>query len=61
MLVVTHELGSTYNVAHHVAFLHNGLIHEEGPPDQVLRQPCEARTREFLKGHPLFQLPNSPL
>ena len=61
MLVVTHELGFAYNVARHVVFLHDGLVYEEGTPDEVLRHPRQERTREFLKGHILFQLPNTPL
>ena len=61
MLVVTHELGFAYNVARRVVFLHQGRIHEEGTPDEVLRRPSKQRTREFLKGHTLFQLPNDPL
>jgi polar amino acid transport system ATP-binding protein len=61
MLVVTHELGFAYNVARHIVFLHDGLVHEEGPPHEVLRHPSKERTRDFLKGHLLFQLPNRPL
>ena len=57
MLVVTHELGFAYNVAHRVAFLHEGTIHEEGPPGEVLVAPEKARTREFLRGHTAFQMP----
>ncbi len=57
MLVVTHELGFAYNVAHRVLFLQQGLVHEEGPPSQVLGNPQRQRTQEFLKGHTLFQMP----
>lgn len=48
MLVATHEMGFAREVAHRVVFLDNGRILEEGPPDQVLEAPREARTREFL-------------
>ncbi|MFX7052371.1 ATP-binding cassette domain-containing protein, partial [Acinetobacter baumannii] len=34
MVVVTHELGFAYNVASRVVFLHEGCIHEEGPPHE---------------------------
>ncbi|QCI65171.1 amino acid ABC transporter ATP-binding protein [Phreatobacter stygius] len=57
MIVVTHELGFAYNVASKVVFLHQGVIHEEGPPDQVLVAPTQDRTREFLRGFHLFRIP----
>jgi polar amino acid transport system ATP-binding protein len=61
MVVVTHELGFAYNVAHRVAFLHEGTIHEEGTPEQVLVSPTKARTREFLRGHTTFRMPEPKL
>lgn len=57
MLVVTHELGFAYNVADRVVFLHEGRIHEQGSPDDVLVHPKQPRTREFLRGFTLFRLP----
>ena len=48
MIVATHEMGFAREVAHRVIFLDNGRILEEGPPDQVLGNPKEERTREFL-------------
>lgn len=60
MLVVTHELGFAYNVAHRVVFLHAGLVHEEGPPEQVLTAPKQERTRAFLKGVSAFRMPDGP-
>ncbi|SME88417.1 amino acid ABC transporter ATP-binding protein, PAAT family [Tistlia consotensis] len=59
MLIVTHELGFAYAVADKVLFLHDGRIHEEGPPDELLVRPREARTREFLRGHASFRLPEA--
>jgi polar amino acid transport system ATP-binding protein len=50
MLVVTHELGFAYHVAKKVLFLHEGVIHEQGTPDQVLKNPCQERTKAFLTG-----------
>lgn len=58
MLIVTHELGFAYNVAHRVVFLHEGRIHEEGPPGDVLIRPRKERTQEFLRSHTLFRLPD---
>jgi polar amino acid transport system ATP-binding protein len=59
MLIVTHELGFAYHVADRVIFLHDGLIHEQGTPQEVLLRPRERRTQEFLEGHGLFRLPEA--
>ena len=48
MVVVTHEMGFARDVADRVVFMDTGLVVEEGPPEQVLRDPRHARTREFL-------------
>ena len=50
MLVVTHELGFAYHVAKKVLFLHEGVIHEQGTPDEVLKTPRQERTKAFLTG-----------
>jgi len=49
MLVVTHELGFAREVADRVVFMDGGSIVEEGPPEQCLVNPKEARTRLFLE------------
>jgi len=48
MLLVTHELGFAYHFASRILFLHDGRIHEEGPPDAILKAPREERTAAFL-------------
>jgi polar amino acid transport system ATP-binding protein len=48
MILNTHEMGFARQVADTVCFLHDGVIHEQGPPDQVLGDPREERTRQFL-------------
>lgn len=48
MLVATHEMGFAREVANRVIFLDSGRILEEGPSEQVLEAPREARTKEFL-------------
>ena len=50
LVVVTHELGFAYHVAKRVLFLHDGIIHEEGTPDEVLKHPGKERTKAFLAG-----------
>ena len=49
MLVVTHEMGFARDVSTQVVYMADGVIVEEGPPSQVLTNPQDARTREFLK------------
>ncbi|WP_410792880.1 amino acid ABC transporter ATP-binding protein [Kribbella sp. C-35] len=49
MLVCTHEMAFARDVADQVCFLHQGRPLEVGPPAQVLDDPREARTREFLR------------
>jgi polar amino acid transport system ATP-binding protein len=48
MIIATHEMGFAREVADKVCFLDAGRILEEGPPDQIFRDPREPRTREFL-------------
>lgn len=57
MLIVTHELGFAYAVADQVVFIHEGLIHEQGSPKEVLLKPKRQRTKEFLSGHSQFIIP----
>ena len=49
MLVVTHEMGFARDVSSQVVYMADGVIVEEGPPSQVLTDPQDSRTREFLK------------
>ncbi len=49
MVVATHEMAFARHVADEVCFLHEGRILERGPADQVLVEPREARTRDFLR------------
>ncbi|HEU4825545.1 MAG TPA: amino acid ABC transporter ATP-binding protein [Dongiaceae bacterium] len=49
MLLATHEMGFAREVASKVCFLYGGVVHEEGPPDQIFGNPAKERTRAFLK------------
>ena len=49
MVIVTHEMQFAREVADRVCFLHSGRIAEEGPAADVLTNPKEERTRDFLK------------
>jgi len=48
MIVVTHELGFAREVSDRVIFMDGGVIVEEGPPAEVLENPREERTKQFL-------------
>jgi polar amino acid transport system ATP-binding protein len=49
MLLATHEMGFARDVADQVCFLDGGRVLEHGPPAQVLGDPVEPRTRQFLR------------
>ena len=48
MVIVTHEIEFARNVADKVVFMADGVIIEEGPPEQVIGNPKNERTRMFL-------------
>jgi polar amino acid transport system ATP-binding protein len=47
-VIVTHEMGFAKEVADRVIFMHDGVIAEEGTPDEVFNHPKNARCKEFL-------------
>ena len=48
MLVVTHEMGFAREVADRVIFMDEGVILEEGTPDDIFNHPIHERTKSFL-------------
>jgi len=48
MVVVSHEMGFARNVANRVLFMDNGLVLEEGTPEEVITAPRHERTRAFM-------------
>jgi ABC-type polar amino acid transport system ATPase subunit len=48
MIVVTHEMGFAREVADRMMFFHQGVILEEGPPEQLFSSPRSEETRKFL-------------
>jgi polar amino acid transport system ATP-binding protein len=48
MIVVTHEMGFASEVANRVVFMDGGVVVEEGPPREVLDNPRQERTKQFL-------------
>jgi polar amino acid transport system ATP-binding protein len=49
MMLATHEMHFAKEVSSKVCFLHEGVILEEGPPEQIFGEPTEERTQAFLK------------
>ena len=49
MVLATHEMGFATQVADEVCFLESGIIVERGTPEQVLKNPVNPKTQEFLK------------
>jgi len=49
MLIATHEMSFARDVAHRVCFLDEGVILEQGTPEQIFGAPREPRTQQFLQ------------
>ena len=48
MIVVTHEMGFAREVSDRVLFMDEGIIYEEGTPEEIFNHPKNSRTKEFL-------------
>lgn len=48
MVIVTHEMGFAHDVADRVIFIDDGVIVEQGTPEQVMDHPQSVRTKSFL-------------
>ena len=48
MLVVTHEMGFARDVANHVVFMADGVVVEEGTPEEIFGAPKDEKTKQFL-------------
>lgn len=48
IVIVTHEMGFAKEISNRVLFMDDGLIAEEGTPDQIFNHPQNERTQEFL-------------
>jgi polar amino acid transport system ATP-binding protein len=49
MLIATHEMSFARDIADRICFLDEGVILEQGPPQQILNEPKEPRTQQFLQ------------
>ena len=48
MIVVTHEMAFARDVSSHVVFMHDGVICEEGTPEEIFSNPQKEETKTFL-------------
>jgi polar amino acid transport system ATP-binding protein len=48
MIIVTHEMGFAKDVADRIIFMDDGVIVEQGTPEEIFGNPREERTRQFL-------------
>ena len=48
MAIVTHEMAFAHDVSNRVFYMDQGLIYEEGPPDQIFDAPQKERTKTFI-------------
>lgn len=48
MIVVTHEMAFARDVSNHVVFMHDGVICEEGTPEEIFSSPQKEETKTFL-------------
>ena len=49
MVIATHEMGFAADIANRICFLDQGVLLEEGPPEQIFRSPSNPRTQDFLR------------
>lgn len=49
MVIVTHEMNFAKEVGDRIIFMNEGIILEEGSPEEIFNKPTHNRTREFLK------------
>lgn len=49
MVLVTHEMKFARQVATHVVYLHNGVVEEEGPPEEIFDAPKSERLKQFIR------------
>ena len=48
MIIVTHEMAFARDVSNHVVFMKDGVICEEGTPEEIFKNPKKDETKAFL-------------
>ena len=54
MLIVTHEMNFAKEISDRVFFMSDGIIYEEGTPDQIFNNPKKDKTRQFINRLKVF-------
>ena len=49
MIIVTHEMQFAKEIADRVIFMNEGIVYEEGSPEEIFTNPQKERTKDFLK------------
>jgi len=49
MIIVTHEMQFAHEISDRVIFMHDGVVFEEGSPNDIFVTPKQTRTKEFLR------------
>ncbi len=55
MMIVTHEMRFAYEVSTRVFYMDDGVIYEEGTPQEVFENPKKERTRQFINRLKVFE------
>ena len=56
MIIVTHDMEFAKSIAHRVFFMNEGIIYEEGTPDEIFNHPKRDKTRQFVQGLKVLNL-----
>jgi polar amino acid transport system ATP-binding protein len=48
LMMVTHEIGFARKIADRLVFMHQGKVHEMGPPEELFANPKTPELRQFL-------------
>jgi polar amino acid transport system ATP-binding protein len=48
LMMVTHEIGFARKIADRLVFMHQGKVHEMGPPEELFANPKTSELRQFL-------------
>jgi polar amino acid transport system ATP-binding protein len=51
LIIVTHEMNFARKVCDRIVFMHQGLVHESGTPEQIFTAPRTPELRSFISAH----------
>ena len=56
MIIVTHDMDFAKSIANRVFYMNEGIIYEEGTPDEIFNHPKKDKTRQFVRGLKVLNL-----